>query len=223
MAEKKSARPSGLNIRNTKNHRKDENRMSIRIDKSRFDADQLAQYEALIAKAKVDPEAGDDEEDFVPPVPKKKPVEKDDEPVGKSFEEAEARIAALEKSATERIEALEKAAEMRELTEIAKGYAILGEKEDELAATLYQMRKSGGDFYDRYIALLDKNKELMEKSGKFAEIGKSGGVGGNDFESRVEAKAAEIRKSNPGMEYHMSIAKAYEESPELMAEYDESY
>ena len=35
--------------------------MSIRIDKSAFTAEELAQYEALIAKAKVDPEAAREE------------------------------------------------------------------------------------------------------------------------------------------------------------------
>lgn len=190
-----------------------------RIDKSKFNAVQLAQYEELMAigKADVDPKAAKEEmEDDVPPVPKKK--EKEGDGMEKSATSPEL-AAALERLAT-----LEKSVEMKEFTDIAKKYAPLGEKEDELAQTLYNMKKSNEANYNAYIAILDKSLGLVEKSGLFAEIGKSAGnytSGGTA--DKIEAKAAELRKADPTMNYHASIAKAWESNPELMAEYDDEY
>ena len=51
--------------------------MAIKIDKSRYTPEELAQYEALVAKGSVDPEANQDEmTDDVPTPPKKKTTEK---------------------------------------------------------------------------------------------------------------------------------------------------
>ena len=193
------------------------------IDKSRFNDEQRAQYEALVAigKAEVDPEANKDEmeKETTPEVtPKKKPIEKAE------VQEMEKSASPEIKAAMERLETLEKSFEMKAFTEIAKKYAPLGEKEEELAQRLYDMKKSNPANYDAYVAILDKSLGMVEKSGLFAEIGKSAGGTGNgngSVQSKVEAKAQEIMKSDH-VDYNTAIAKAWED-PALMAEYDSEY
>lgn len=202
----------------------------ITIDKSAFTAEELATYEALIAKATVDPEANKEEmEEEVPGVPAKKqtkkPVEKeDDDPVEtkKSAEQSPEIKAAMEELAN-----LKKSYEMDKMLEVAKKYAPLGKNENELAQTLHNMKTSSEDVYKAYIAILDESLTLVEKSGMFAEIGKSGNAGGSfsglsGSEAKADAKAKEIMKSDPNMSYTEAIAKAWDD-PELAAEYDAEY
>lgn len=195
----------------------------ITIDKSLFTAEELEQYEALLAKATVNPEANQEEvEEEVPPVPapKKKPAKKaeEEEPMKKSAEQSPEIKAAMEELAN-----LKKSFEMKEMTEVAKKYAPLGKKEDELAQTLYEMKKSNEANFNAYIAILDESLAMVEKSGLFSEIGKSaGGSGnGNSVEAKVEAKAQEIMKSE-NCDYVTAVAKAWDD-PALAAEYDEHY
>lgn len=189
----------------------------MKIDKSRFDAAELAQWNALIAKGMVNPEAGEEEmEDEKPPFPPKKPAQKSEEECNKSADPALA--AALEELAT-----LKKSYEMGEMLKVAKKYAPLGKKEDELANTLYEMKKSNEANYNAYIAVLDESLGMVEKSGMFAEIGKSaGGYSANGAVAKAEAKAHEIMKSNPDIDYDTAIAKAWDD-PALMAEYDAEF
>lgn len=84
--------------------------------------------------------------------------------------------------------------EDRELHEVAKRYALIGKKEDELFPILKSMKAAGGNAYDSYIAVLDESMKLAESSGTFSEIGKRGGEA-PDAWARAEAKAAEIMKS----------------------------
>lgn len=169
----------------------------IRIDKSAFSPDELAQYEKLIAKASV---------------------------------EVEEETPAVEKSASPELTAalaeladLKKSIEMKEFTEIAKKYAPLGKKEAELAQTLYDLKKSNEANYNAFVSVLDESLGLIEKSGTFAEIGKSaGGAPVSGAEAKAAAKAQEIMKADPTMNYTSAIAKAWED-PEIMAEYDAEY
>ena len=214
--------------------------MSIKIDKSVFTPEELDTYKALIAKAMVDPGAGEDEMEKEQPdmPPKKRRVwEEDFSEEERDVDETEKSCGSTKKCSTrksadpqltaalERMEKLEKSIAMQEFTEIAKKYAPLGEKEEELAQTLYDMKKSNEANYDAYISVLDKSLDLVEKSGIFAEIGKSGSAYGatGGTVGKVEAIASEIRKSDPSMSYEASIAKAWENNPELIAEYDREY
>ena len=205
--------------------------MSIKIDKSVFTPEELETYKALIAKATVDPEAAGDEMEKERPdfPPRKKRVfeeefREEDVDTEKGCNTKKSVDPALAE-ALEKMENLEKSLAMKEFTEIAKKYAPLGEKEDELAQTLYEMKKSNEANYEAYINVLEKSLNLVEKSGIFAEIGKSGsayGANGGTI-GKVEAIASEIRKSNPEMSYEAAIAKAWETNPELIAEYDKEY
>ena len=190
----------------------------MRINKSVFTAEERAQYEALIAKAKVDPEAAEEEmEEEKPEAPFKKKPTQEETTMEKS---ASPEL----KAALERLATLEKSYEMKEFTDIAKKYAPLGEKEEDLAKTLYEMKKSNQANYDAYISILDKSLGLVEKSGLFTEIGKSAGNGSaaNGAVAKAEAKAAELMKSDATLDFDTAIAKAWQD-PAILAEYDAEY
>lgn len=197
------------------------------IDKSRFTAEELETYEALIAKAAVDPEANKEEaEEEIPPVatPKKKPVEKEvDDPV-ETKKSAEPEIPQFVKDAIAKSAEFIEKSERKDMAEIAKKYAALVENVDDLANQLYDLKKSNTSMYDTCIAMMDKQAALIEKSPLFSEIGKSAGgysaAGG--AVSKAEAKAREIQKSDSSISWDAAIAKAWED-PQLMAEYDAEY
>jgi hypothetical protein len=201
--------------------------MSIKIDKSVFTPEELNTYKALIAKATVDVEAAEEEMSEERPdfPPKKKRVEFEEEEV--ETEKCNTRKSADPQltAAMERLETLEKSIALQEMTEIAKKYTVLGENEEELAKTLYDMKKSNEENYNAYIAVLDKSLGLVEKSGIFAEIGKSTGAYGAAAGAvgKVEAIASDIMKSDTSMTREQAIAKAWEDHPELIAEYDREY
>lgn len=207
---------------------------AIKIDKSRFTPEELAQYQALLAKASVDPEGNEEEmEEDLPPVPAREP-ERQPAPEPEPEEEVETEKCttrtrksadpALEAALT-RLEALEKSAEMKDLTEVAKKYEALGEDTEELAKTLYGLKKSDNPAnYDAYIKVLDKSLDLVNKTGIFAEIGKSSrGEEAGSVEAKIEAAASELQKSDPNLSRPQAVAKAWENHPELVAQYEQEY
>lgn len=177
----------------------------IKIDTSKLSPEQMAQYEEILKTASVE------------------------EPEG-TGEGAQTEPATVEKSVTSpeitaamnELADLKKSFEMKEMHDIAKKYAPLGKKEDELAQTLYDMKKSNEANYNAFISILDESLSIVEKSGVFTEIGKSaaGGNGGG-AKAKAEARAREIQKSD-NCDWNTAIAKAWED-PALMAEYDEEY
>ncbi len=191
------------------------------IDKSKFTPEELKQYEALIAKALVDGK----EKPKPEPVPEKPGIgEKGGE--GKESEGcAKKSLPAPELTAAiERLERLEKGFEMSKCLEVARKYALLGDDEDELAKNLYNLKKADEASCNAYIAALDKSLELVQKSGLFSEIGKSGNMGGSgSVIDKINAVAAEIQKSNPQLEWACAVDKAWESHPELVSEYDSEY
>lgn len=197
------------------------------IDKSLLTAEELEQYEALVAKATVNPEANEEEvEEEKPPFPPKKksakPTKKeDDEPVVEKSAPEESPVI---KAAMEELANLKKSYEMDKMLEVAKKYAPLGKNEKELAQTLHSMKETSEDVYKSYIAILDESLNLVEKSGLFSEIGKSAGNGpaANGAVAKVEAKAREIQKSDATISWDAAIAKAWQD-PALIAEYDAEY
>ena len=112
--------------------------------------------------------------------------------------------------------------EMRDMADIAKKYEILGEKPEELAKSLYELKNTNEAVYKSCIAMLDNQISLINKSGLFTEIGKSGVQ--NDAKSSVAKArnvASEIMKSHPDMTYDQAMAQAWDSHPELLQEYDE--
>ncbi len=211
----------------------------MKIDKSKFTPEELKQYETLIAKTIVDEEKPKDK----PGPPAEKPKEDDPEISGgvkgndddkkndskknelaKKSEEAVAEvIAPVLKAIWERLDQLEKRAEMNRYAEIAKKYALLDD-DGKLAERLYEMEKSNKKSYDACISLLDKSLETMNKSGLFTEIGKTGtGTIGGTVIDKIEAAASDIQKADPSLNRTAAVAKAWENHPELIQEYDAEY
>lgn len=113
-------------------------------------------------------------------------------------------------------------AEARELTEVAKRYAIIGKTEAELVPLFKSLRAAGGTAYNDMIAVLDQAVATVEKSGAFSEIGKSGHGSGTvgAAEAKVEAIAKGYMEKDSSLDYASAMAKAWEDNPELMAEYE---
>lgn len=188
----------------------EEGEEEMKIDKSRFTAEELEQYTALIAKGRVDEEEFENEEDY----------EEEEEVEAKKSMEMHPEVA----KALEEMKAITKSMEMKEMTEIAKKYSLLGKKEDELAETLYNMKKSSPDSYNEYIAVLDQSMALVEKNGTFTEIGKSSrGMAGGTTEAKIESIAKSYMEKDPELDYSMAVMKAWENNPDLMAAYDDEY
>lgn len=130
---------------------------------------------------------------------------------------------AMKKQQTAEIEALKKSLEVERLTALAKKYEVLGKKAPELAEKLYTLKKAGGTVYDDYVALLDESVAAVTKGGLFGEIGSSR-QGSAGTEQTIGIKAAELAKSaQGGMTSTDAIIKAFEENPELAAQYEAEY
>lgn len=119
------------------------------------------------------------------------------------------------------LEALKKfreEAEEKELAAVAKKYAIIGKKEEELVPVLKNLRAAGGSAYNDMIAILDQAVDTVEKSGAFSEIGKSGdGTLGAGAWAEAEAKAVELMKSKAGITKAQAIDEVLQTDPELAA------
>lgn len=117
------------------------------------------------------------------------------------------------------IEALRKfrqEAEDKELHEIAKRYAIIGKKEEDLVPVLKSLKAAGGTAYNDMLALLDETVETVKKSGLFSEIGKSGhGDGSGSAWAEAETKASEIMKSKNGLSKAQALDEVFQNDPAL--------
>ncbi len=113
-------------------------------------------------------------------------------------------------------------AEDRELTEVAKRYAIIGKKEEDLVPMFKNLRAAGGTAYDDMIAVLDQAVVTVEKSGAFSEIGKSGhGSTDGSAWGEGEAKAVELMKSKTGLSKAQALDEVLMSNPELAARCEE--
>lgn len=112
-------------------------------------------------------------------------------------------------------------AENKELADIAKKYAIIGKKEEELIPMFKSLKAAGGTAYNDMIAVLDQAVEAVEKSGIFGEIGKSGGnSSGNGAEAKISDIAKGYISEDPTLSYDEAVAKAWENNPDILAEYE---
>jgi hypothetical protein len=127
------------------------------------------------------------------------------------------------KAEIEELKKFREAAEEKDLKEVAKKYTIIGKKEEELVPVLKSLKAAGGTAYDDMIAILDQTVATVEKSGAFTEIGKSGHGGAADgsAESKAESIAKGYMEKDASLSYAMAMAKAWEENPDLVSQYEE--
>lgn len=221
-----------------KNYNQKGEKEEMNIDKSKLTPGELAFLEEIEKKCgvkKEDPDPQDEDQD----VKGKKGTT-----VGKSISTPEgvANPSASEPAAGDddiykglnpavkaEIEALRKfreEAEDRELHQLAKKYTIIGKKEEELVPMLKSLKAAGGTAYDDMVAMMDAMVSATENSGMFTEIGKSGGYGNvstvakSASEGRVDVIAKGYMEKDPSMSYADAVAKAWENNPDLLAEYD---
>jgi hypothetical protein len=193
---------------------------TMKIDKSKMTADERAQFEALEKKygtddggtgtgTGADPGAGAGTTQSTPSA---------SDAVTKALETANTTITNL----TKRLDEMQEKTDMAELTQVAKKYEVCGEKPEELAKTLYALKKANNQAaYDSLIATLDKAAVLVEKSGLFREIGRSGQGGGTgDAWDQIVTKAQEIRKSKPELSEEQAIDEVCKQHPELVKDYE---
>jgi len=127
------------------------------------------------------------------------------------------------KAELEELKKFREATEERELSQVAEKYVIIGKKKEDLIPLFKSLKAAGGTAYDDMIAVLDQAVETVEKSGAFSEIGKSGH--GSSSAGATEAKISTIAKGymekDSSLDYTAAVAKAWEDNPELMDEYEE--
>lgn len=139
------------------------------------------------------------------------------EDVTKNFSDMMAKI-------MEPIQKRAEEAEQKSLEEVAKKYELLGTKAEDLVPVLKSMKETSDEAYNNFIASMDNNLAVIQKSGLFEEIGKSGGAhtGNNDTEgaAKMNAKVAEIKKSMPNLTDARAQDIVMQNDPELRAMFD---
>ena len=114
-------------------------------------------------------------------------------------------------------------ADNRELTDIAKKYAIIGKKPEELVPVLKSLKEAGGTAYTDMITILDASVEAVNKSAMFSEVGKSGSFttgSENGAWAKIEKKADDIQAQNPNIDRHSAIDMACMQNPDLVHDYE---
>ena len=144
------------------------------------------------------------------------PVEKREdlpEDVRKRIEEAEKRNTELEKRLNEQIEK----AEIAEFVKKAETFTNLPNmKPDEFGPVLRNLSKVEG--YDKLETVLEAANKALGESELFKAKGEDGGIE-NGALAKLQAKADELRKSDPKLTREQAFAKAVEDNPDLYAEY----
>ena len=147
------------------------------------------------------------------------------EPPAQQADETDNIYKGLHPAVAAELESLKKfkqEAEDRELSQVAKKYAIIGKKEVELVPMFKSLKAAGGTAYNDMIAVLDLAVDTVEKSGAFSEIGKSGhGGSGNAAEAKISGIAKSYMEKDPALSYHAAVAKAWEDNPDILGEYEE--
>lgn len=179
----------------TKTEKAMEGEDEMRIDKSKFTAEELVQYEALVNKASV--------QEIEQPAP--------------------VQLDPMVKKALDEVAEIKKGLMMKQFTETAQKYAIMGKNPEELAKSLYEMNERDPEIYKQYVAVLDEGLSMVNKSGMFAEIGKSAHGTASTAVGKVEGIAKGYMQADPTLSYHAAMAKAWENNPDLVREYEKEY
>lgn len=232
--KKEKSEENGPN--NNENPKGDEEEMGMKIDKSKLTDAERAFLESIEKRCGVE-EGGDSDSGNTATAPAEQTPAPAEQTVTKSAPEKPQETPAGQedgkdniykglhpavKAELERLKKFREDAEARELTEVAKRYEIIGKTEAELVPLFKSLRAAGGTAYNDMIAVLDQAVATVEKSGAFSEIGKSGHGSGavGAAEAKVEAIAKGYMEKDSSLDYASAMAKAWEDNPELMAEYE---
>lgn len=218
----------------------------LKIDKSKMTPEEAKAYDEIIkkyavetnvaegagedvTKNKVKPEENEDEIDDSADKSKKEPAKKSISDVEVEEENLYKGLHPLVAAELKALQKFRDDAETKELMDVAKKYEIIGKKPEELVTTLKSLRAAGGSAYSDMLSTLDAAVAMVNASGVFDEIGKSGTYKGNagyqgfaksSSEAKVDAIAKGYMEKDPAMSYTDAIAKAWENNPDLMAEYE---
>lgn len=189
----------------------------MKIDKSKLTDAEQAFLESIEKRCGVKDDA---EQDSLEPAVAKSTQAKDVEPPEPQADEADNIYKGLHPAVKAELEELKKfreSAEDKELAEVAKKYAIIGKKEEELVPLFKSLKAAGGTAYNDMIAVLDQAVDTVEKSGAFSEIGKSGHGNGADGSAWAEAnvKATELMKSRKELTMEQALDEVFVSNPEL--------
>lgn len=141
-----------------------------------------------------------------------------------AMEDVTKRFTSMMDKIMEPIQKRAEEAEQKSLEEVAKKYELLGTKAEDLVPVLKSMKETSDEAYNNFITSMDNNLAVIQKSGLFEEIGKSGGAhtGNNDTEgvAKMNAKVAEIKKSMPNLTDAQAQDIVMQNDPELRAMFD---
>lgn len=138
-----------------------------------------------------------------------------------SEDDSEIKKAVFEIHATKNeLQQLKKQYELSYLEEISKKYESIGKDKHCLAQRLYQLKKNSVSAYDDYLAILDEQMEMTEKSGIFKEVGSSR-PSGKSAVKRLQERAEELMKIDNSLTYIQAFIKACDENPQLREQYEE--
>nr|DAI35755.1 MAG TPA: hypothetical protein [Caudoviricetes sp.] len=201
-------------VKETEPVMKAEEDAEMKIDKSKMTAEERAFFED-IEKRYGAPETE------VPPAPTVQPtVAVQDAPVQKSaaevLKDVMPEFAAMLENVQKRMEKQEDA----EIMEVAKRYELLGKKPEELAPVLKSTKAASEEAYNQIVTALDAALDIAKRSGMFNEIGSNGNGGATDAEARIAKRVEEIRKAHPEMSVFVARDMAFQENPELIAEFE---
>lgn len=214
----------------------------IKIDKSKMSPVEVAAYEEIIKKygvdteeqvpepgvnkvKKVDPEGNEDEiEDDVTEKGGKKGCAKSTSVTEGDSGDIYKGLHPAVKAEMEALRKFREDAEERELSEVAKKYELIGKKPEELVPMLKSLKAAGGTAYNDMLGVLDSAMAMAEASGNFSEIGKSThnhlAIAKSATETKVETIAKGYIDKDPSISYTDAIAKAWENNPDLITEYE---
>ena len=141
-----------------------------------------------------------------------------------AMEDVTKRFTSMMDKIMEPIQKRAEEAEQKSLEEVAKKYELLGTKAEDLVPVLKSMKETSDEAYNNFITSMDNNLAVIQKSGLFEEIGKSGGAhtGNDDTEgvAKMNAKVAEIKKSMPNLTDAQAQDIVMQNDPELRAMFD---
>lgn len=124
-------------------------------------------------------------------------------------------LTAALKDLTDKLNAQTQLAEREQFRILAERYEILGTDSAQLAQLLQAASLKNPQLYETAVKVLDNALNVVQKSGTFAELGKSGFASKNSSQNELHRLAAQIQKRKPDLTWRQALDEAYMQHPEL--------